>query len=543
MLRKFFVTLLFEKYAGKMSSPKIINTIFGFLFVTLLLFIYSCTEEFPDQPNGNSHPDTGMFLYPDSTVTQQPSRLKVSWWGDDADGLILGFYFKWDGIDTKWTFTTSNDSTFSLPIGSSDTTYNFYVSAVDAQGNGKYDSNVFQNGTDFGAEPFSDKNNNGVYDEGEFFYDIGLIDPSPASTKFPIKNSSPVLNWDELSTLPDTSYPVITVAWNASDLDGDESITAINISLNNSVTAVSLPGSVRLVTLRGVNLNSPNPEMEILINGSPQNVFSQKLQGLLLNSDNIIHITASDISGASSESIRLPEESNSWYVKKPKGEVLIFDDYTSATSDLQAAQFYNQTFATMNGGVLSGKYDVFDLSKNPLPFESVTILETLKLFKYVFWYSASNPRLDLLNIVTEKFNQSGGKIAFSMTFQDSSSTFLFDLSTLQGFLPIDNVSPKIGNGFLLLGADIIPSSANNFPVLETSTTISFARSYTPNTIIAERIYELNDRNGVVLGNIGFRTTSKNLFFIGLPLHQCNGGLANVPALLTKIFFEDFGVTP
>jgi len=48
---------------------------------------------------------------------------------------------------------------------------------------------------------------------------------------------------------------------------------------------------------------------------------------------------------------------------------------------------------------------------------------------------------------------------------------------------------------------------------------------------------------VDLGNIAFRTTAKNLFFIGLPLYLCNGGNANVPALLEKIFFEDFGVTP
>ena len=133
-----------------------------------IISFYSCSEEFPDQPNGNIPPDTGMFLYPDSTVSQQPSRLTVHWWGDDPDGLIIGFYFKWEGIDTKWTFTTKNDSTFSLPIGSSDTTYNFLVSAVDAKGNGKYDSQIFQNGIDFGPEPFIDKNNNGVFDQGEF---------------------------------------------------------------------------------------------------------------------------------------------------------------------------------------------------------------------------------------------------------------------------------------------------------------------------------------------------------------------------------------
>ena len=212
------------------------------------------------------------------------------------------------------------------------------------------------------------------------------------------------------------------------------------------------------------------------------------------------------------------------------------------TSDLIATGFYNQIFSTMNGGALAGKFDVFDLAKNTVAFESVTILETLKLFKYIFWYSASNPRLGLLNIVTEKYNQAGGKIAFSMTFQDSSSTFLFDLSSVQGFLPIDNVSKILGNGYLLSGANVLPSEQSDFPALKTSVTIPFSRSFTPNPIIAEKIYDLFDRNGLALGNIAFRTTSKNLFFIGLPLHQCNGGEANVPAVLSKIFFEDFGVT-
>ncbi len=82
-----------------------------------LIFLISCSEEFPDQPQGNLPPETGMFLYPDSTVSQQPSRLRVHWWGDDPDGLVIGYYFMWEGIDTKWTFTTKNDSTFSLPIG------------------------------------------------------------------------------------------------------------------------------------------------------------------------------------------------------------------------------------------------------------------------------------------------------------------------------------------------------------------------------------------------------------------------------------------
>ncbi len=513
------------------------------LVILSSILFYSCTEDFSDNPIGNIPPDTGLFLYPDSSVSKQPSRLRVSWWGDDPDGLIIGYYFKWDGIDNQWSFTIANDSVFALPIGSSDTTYNFLVSAVDAQGNGRYDSRVFQNGIDYGPEPFIDKNLNGRYDEGELYYDLGLIDPSPASTNFPIKNSPPVLQWDELSFLPDTSFPVMTFKWNASDLDGDESITSVKIAINDTSNFVLLNGSVRLVTLRGVNLESANPEFEILINSDPQNIFSQRLTGLKLNDNNVIYIKAVDLSGAESGLLSLPQTSATWYVKKPKGQVLIFDDFRSSTTDLQATQFYNTAFNTINNGALVNKYDVFDLVKNQLPFETVTILETLKLFKYVFWYSASNPRLDLLNICTDKFTQSGGKIAFSMTFQDSSSNFSFDLSSLQGFLPVDNVSKVLSNGFLLLGANALPVNGSNYPPLKTSVTISFVRSFTPNEIVTDKIYDLTDRNNVQLGNIGFRSKNKNLFFIGLPLHQSNSLAGSVNTLLEKIFFEDFGVIP
>ena len=64
-------------------------------FAAQVLFL-SCSEDPVSNPVGNRLPDTGLFLYPDSTIGQQFSRLQVHWWGDDPDGLILGFYIKWD---------------------------------------------------------------------------------------------------------------------------------------------------------------------------------------------------------------------------------------------------------------------------------------------------------------------------------------------------------------------------------------------------------------------------------------------------------------
>jgi hypothetical protein len=189
---------------------------------------------------------------------------------------------------------------------------------------------------------------------------------------------------------------------------------------------------------------------------------------------------------------------------------------------------------------LIDKYDEYDLENQPLPFENVTVYETMKLFKYTFWYSISNPRLDLLNLVTNKYLEQGGKIAFSMTFQNSSGTYEFDLSTLQGFLPIDSVSNALT--LLLLGADVLPSSQQlDYPELITNGNVSFVRTFAPNPLISTDVYTLSSSQ--FSGNIGFINNNKTEFFIGLPLNRCNGGNQNVDELLSKIFFDEFGLVP
>ena len=360
--------------------------IFLVIILTFSLLVFSCKEDPVSNPIGNQSPNSGLFLYPDSSITKQPSRLRVHWWGDDPDGIIIGFYIKWEGIDSEWSFTASNDSIFSLPIGSSDTIYTFKVSAVDAEGDGIYDQEIVRNGISYGPEPFIDANQNGTYESSEFYYDIGFIDPTPDSLVFPIKNSAPVVEWNSLTFVPDTSFPVMTFQWNADDLDGVESISSINIALNNTNNFVSLPGSIRLVTIRIKDLNAAIPEMEILINGSDRNIFPQLLPGLQLDAENKFYVQAVDLSGAASNRIVLPGEAV-WYVKKPKGKVLIFDNFAGATTDQEAVLFYRNIFSTIGGGSLANKFDEYDLQNQALPFENVTLYEMMRLFKYVYWYS------------------------------------------------------------------------------------------------------------------------------------------------------------
>ncbi len=518
------------------------KNIIKLLSLVLLTFAaLTCSENLTDTPEGNLAPDTFLFLYPDegSSISQQKSRIRVNWWGDDPDGLVLGYYIKWEGLDDTWGFTTKNDSIFSLPIGTVDTNFIFKVISVDSEGNGKYDKQVKWGNEDLGPEPFVDANSNQIYDEGETYYDIGSIDLTPASRQFPIKNSSPEIEWNDISVVPLESFPVITVGWETDDLDGKETIVGINLALNDTTNPVALPGSASLVTLRIIDKNNPLPEMEILLNGDEGKIFQDHLQNLVLDSNNRLYVQAVDISGSKSAYVPLPDTSRDWFIKKPKGNFLIVDDFPSGST---VKGFYDGIFSQIGGGAISGGYDILDLEATDLPYASITFLETVKLFKYIFWYSGSSPSLDLASISIRKFLNSGGKAFLSMTLQDSSDAFSFDLSTLQNFLPIDKLGQKKPVGFLFPGADLLPASGSSgYLPLKTATTIGFVRTFVSSTLSAIEIYDLSSSQ--LNGNISFMSNKKDLFFIGLPLNQCDGVEGSVSGLLEKVFIQEFGLSP
>ncbi|MDP2362215.1 MAG: fibronectin type III domain-containing protein, partial [Ignavibacteria bacterium] len=146
-------------------------------YLLLLLVIFplvsfiSCYEELVEVPITNKPPKTFISIFSDSTISQQQSSVRLHWWGDDPDGIIIGYFISFD--DLNWKFTFSNDSLISFPIHGADTLYNFRVAATDNSGNGIYDVMLTSGGIEFGSEPFTDKNNNGKWDAGEPFIDCG----------------------------------------------------------------------------------------------------------------------------------------------------------------------------------------------------------------------------------------------------------------------------------------------------------------------------------------------------------------------------------
>ena len=94
---------------------------------------------------------------------------------------------------------------------------------------------------------------------------------------------------------------------------------------------------------------------------------------------------------------------------------------------------------------------------------------------------------------------------------------------------------------MLPGADVIPSDGIDYPELKTSSTIGFVRTFKENSISADKIYDLQSSQ---ISNeettIGFIDATKNLFFIGLPLHQCDRNEGTVQTLIEKVL-TDLGI--
>jgi len=280
----------------------------------------------PDRP-----PETTVWVTgPVDTVSH---TVRVFWDGQDPDGTISHFEFKWiyapgsapAGYDSSvWTATPVRDSLFTLYAPDSVVTPTFVVRAIDNDG-----------------EP----------------------DPTPAREDFQFKNAAPTVHL--ILTPPDSTLPVATIGWQANDADGN---------INNAMYRVWLDGAenqARLISATSFTFTTPD---------------FQNAQGVVESRQRTAYVTAIDDGGRAS----LPD-SFSWVVSPPVGQTLLVDDMPPSVPGASTAdQFYRGELSTRLG---AGNYSVIDLNLRN-PFRSpADVRETFKLFPNVFWYSETNPSL------------------------------------------------------------------------------------------------------------------------------------------------------
>lgn len=340
------------------------------------------------------------------------SQVNISWWGDDADGYIVGYEFyigdPASASEDDWEFTAKTDSVFILPIpeGSTDADVTFSVRAVDNAG---------------------DK------------------DETPSSLIFPIRNTAPSISFNVGETPPDTTYGVASFGFTATDPDGDANLNRIEIALNDTSSAgawVEFDLDVTFLTL-DIDFDAAQPEANVLIGKSAVN-SGVSFNTVNVNGDNKLFIRTFD--NAASES-QITEAS--WYVKEQTSKVLFLNDYfgtqTEARKELHLGLLNDVGITKVDyidisdGRVSGGTRVPLSAAFHSRTLADPTINLTLSKWDYIYWVSDDlNRNIGYALEITQKFFEDGGKMFVNIPVK-----FISSQNSLFQFLPFQAIQEPI----------------------------------------------------------------------------------------------------
>jgi hypothetical protein len=265
----------------------------------------------------------------------------------------------------------------------------------------------------------------------------------------------------------------------------------------------------------------------------------------LTEGNHAFYVKAQDVAGTFSPTVRMPDTGKVWYVREPKGNFLIVRDYLP--SDFSAT-FYRQIFDTLMGGKL-GSRDIIDIKKGASaisrgkfvpPLINPTFTETLKLFKYVFWYGDNAPSLDIIQASLPGFKKAGGKVLLVAGFPQNISA----QGGLGDFAPIDNIESSFFTT-ILLSRDSVVAVDPTYPTLVRDTLgfiYTFPRGILPK-IDARVLYKMQaSPRWAGQPIMGVKDADRPTFvLIATLLHRFGTPPNRVAALLRKVFEDEFGV--
>jgi len=394
-----------------------------YIFAFFGLFFISCKK---GELLENQTPSTKLFV--DKINRSGEERLNtvvnLRWSGDDKDGFVKGFEFSFNKIN--WEFTTKQDSVFRFSIsGNSDTSdIDFYVRAVDNDGN---------------------------------------KDPEPAFLSIPIKNKKPEISFDDALIKTDTVFSVFSILWKADDFDGLETIDSVFVKINEG-RWYPLPRTLTFLTLV-----PENPENVGLQNGNVYFGFdallrSEKISGLKVNDRNFVYIKVRDNAGSES----LPDTLKSFYLKKKSSDLLVIDAHNINVTPNPTA-IYLPLINEINGN-----YDLYDLFPSGFAnfpsFWKPTFSLLLNLYDKVFWYGESTAinnslPLELASAAIQDYLNKGGKVLISSSFPAS----VVRTSAIYQFSPVDSFATVLTGqriDFPIDSLAVKQADAPNFPNLK-----------------------------------------------------------------------------
>jgi len=565
----------------------------------ILLFCasLSCREHIADAPLANQPPRTALWLYPQAEIRAGISKQQLHWWGEDPDGVVRGYLFGFRIVALPVTSPPSPDTMRYIWTGATDTTILFpldtlfrrfavTVRAVD---------NAFEGLPEHAPvrlSPFAyrDVNDNGVFDGGDQRLD-GLsasMDPAGTTLTFPVVNSPPSVSFVPNPSdptvpqkQPDTTFTAATFSWTASDPDGNNTLRSFRVALNDT----SNPSNWFTLSLRDTIITlvvprsrsdaaPPQPGVQVQADVYGGSFLLRRLigqiPGLRLDATNVLYVQVKDVAGEYSPAITMPSGTDRWYVRRPRGKLLIVNDYINSDGDL-ALSTYRNNLANIPGGQFT-QVDMLNIGaglspadKNygkpgPFtpPFVDPGLIQTFLLYDYIFWYTDQFPSLGTAQLSLFTYMQNGGKVLFSTTFQSG----LDPRAAFRDFAPIDSISsapftprPAPGDTRIPVNYRVYADSSGGavYPQL------AFIDNGTPFHLVFMRpIYRRSDARYIYhiqpdtanappryigMPNIAAVDGERTIVFVGLPLHLLDntkyGNPLGLQAFFNRVFTQEF----
>jgi len=528
------------------------------LALALLGFIaFGCDSSITGSANDNQPPDTQLSVQDESLLdnldddNRLTSTVQVSWSGDDPDGFVQGYEVRYfdrndSGEGVAWSFTTRTDSLFLLPIRP--------------------------------GQKISD-----VVFEARSVDNDGAVDPTPASTIFPVENSPPQIRFSQFDLPPDTTFNVVSFGWLASDPDGNQNLSRVEVSFNDSTQFVELPADIDFATFVAESTSgatSGEVESRVYL-GRGFSTSSIRVPGLRLNAQNVVYLRSVDQTDTTSTRIDF-----SWFVKAKTADVLYVNDYRRSTHPritgfhLSLLKDYLPLNTPVDTWTITTPYVSGSTGNSPRsnllpPNAQPTLRQFLAEYKYIYWVTSnSTDRIDGNNLpfasqVLDLFFSNGGKLMVHTPIGippdptqilDNAAAVMMPLTTMISFSDSLRQTLRMTRGApITAGGLTLPSTSQPLPELQSNAFLTNTLPYvaTGGNIIplytAQYSYvtRLGGRQGPWPGSSVVASISGDqrigLFTLPLindqssaPLIVGSDGLEDGPQLALKLILESLG---
>jgi hypothetical protein len=300
--------------------------------VTVTVAVISGCAEEEKLAVPNLLPET--FVAIGDTVRHATAYTQVlSWWGEDKDGEVVGYEYRWfidpnapsGGLDSNWVRTVETTKAFDLPVTRGESVHRFEIRAIDN-------------------------------DEAR--------DSSACKVTLPVTNVPPVVEIADLASLPDTTLPSFSITWRASDPNGNSTLAKYRAWLDG------VDGGMDAVK----DVTPPDTAVSF----GPED-FAGRFERF--RTFNLIAID----SGSDTSEVA----TYTWWVKEPKGRILLVDDLRRDDQG-ETAEMITDGFYRTGLDSCGESYSVLDIERFGGNVSAHNLPGLFSAFDLVIWYNDPN---------------------------------------------------------------------------------------------------------------------------------------------------------